>query len=444
MTSIRARMTLGFAVFVALLMLSGCTVLMRQARRAAENRGRDLLSVAVAHTSHEANEPENRRDSLLRVVKASQGEFATGNLTLLIVDAQNRVLWRSRRHAPAWPPRSDEAARWRLKTWTRNGQTLVAALPWTSIAEDLHEDILRLWALGALLVGAASCGAWFLVGRTLSPIERLAVQAETVSTERLRARLQAPSPDAEIVRLVGTLNGLLDRLSLEARVRGRFYASASHELRTPLQALLGSLDVSLSRPRSAPEYERALQEAQSQTERLTVLVQDLLRLNQLETQPAPPCAPLNLADICERVLSSLQELAASRGIDICADLPDVDACAPSSHVEMLCRNLLENAVKYASPNSTVRVTLQPHSTPNGSATLEVFNACDLPPDTEVASWFEPFMRPDVSRAETGGNGLGLAIARAVADANGWTLHLERVGKIAPNGVMGVRVVVRFE
>ena len=88
-----------------------------------------------------------------------------------------------------------------------------------------------------------------MVGRTLSPIDRLSRQAAAASVESLDVRLAAPSRDAEVVRLVATLNGLLQRLSDAAESRGRFYAAASHELRNPLQALLGHVEVTLDKER---------------------------------------------------------------------------------------------------------------------------------------------------------------------------------------------------
>src|SRR5207302_7423918 len=147
--------------------------------------------------------------------------------------------------------------------------TLVIFQSWREIAQGRAVQKLELLLLSLFAVLGVAGGAWLLVGQTLSPIHRLAVQASAASVEKMQVRLKAPSRDAEVVDLVDTLNGLLSRLAETAAVKGRFYAAASHELRTPLQALSGHLEVALSRGRTAEEYETFLQEASKQAGRLT-------------------------------------------------------------------------------------------------------------------------------------------------------------------------------
>ncbi len=100
---------------------------------------------------------------------------------------------------------------------------------------------------------------------------------------------------------------------------------------------------------------------------------------------------------------------------------DANLEAPSAHVEMLLRNLVENAVKYATPGTALHVELL--DSPD-KARFEICNACELPPDAHSDEWFEPFFRPDDSRnSQTGGNGLGLAICRSICASNGWKITL---------------------
>jgi two-component system OmpR family sensor kinase len=352
------------------------------------------------------------------------------DLAMLVVNAQGRVVAQSSASVPAWPLHGDA---WRTVTIPSGTQTIVIALPWHKTEQALRARALLLLGLSTLVVAAAAAGAWFLVGRTLSPIDHLARQAQAASTESLRVRLDAPSPDAEIARLVTTLNDLLARLEKTAAARGRFYAAASHELRTPLQALTGHLEVALSRPRSAAAYEAALCESHAQAERLTSLVQDLLLLNLLDAVTShPPGVLLDLADICERELSSLRPLAAERGLQVQLSLPETcEIIAPWTHATMLVRNLLENAVKYATPGGIVRTQLQ-------GSTLTVWNECAPVVGWDADKYFEPFFRPDAARnSQTGGNGLGLAICKAIADTNGWELSLSQEDR-------GICAVVKFQ
>lgn len=206
------------------------------------------------------------------------------------------------------------------------------------------------------------------------------------------------------------------------KARGRFYAAASHELRTPIQVLLGEIDVAKSRPRTVEQHETVLAQLQSHSERLAMLVQDLLQLNALEMRQSQPARePINLRFWVERAFEQQGAALEARQLYLEPRIEDAWLEAPPTHVEILLRNLLENAVKYASPNTflNVRLTRKPDE-----VIFTVWNACELPSGCEVEAWFEPFFRPDASRSShTGGNGLGLSICRAICDANGWDITL---------------------
>lgn len=406
----RARMTLLFALFVALLMLLGGAAVQRREERRAEKRTSEILSVARQRAQAELGDAEEKQRGLLQAILSDKDEIAAGGLVLMVVE-DGKVIWQSRRHAPRWP---DAGTDWRA-------QTLVIAREWQPIAEELRETALSLWELGALVVVSTALGAWFLVGRTLSPLDRLAAQAQNAGIESLQVRLETPSSDAEMRHLTATLNDLLARLEREARARGRFYAAASHELRTPLQVLLGEIDVAKSRPRTVAQHESVLIQLQSHSERLASLVQDLLQLNALEMGQNPaPREPINLKFWVERAIEQQSAALAARGLRLHSALEDVTLEAPPQHVEVLLRNLLENAVKYAAPIPAPPLEIQVR----GGA-LCFWNAAQTAPEAKMSEWFEPFFRPDASRnSQTGGNGLGLAICSAICRANSWEISLQ--------------------
>ncbi len=454
--SMRARMTALFALFVALLMLAGGATVQNREERRAEKRTREILSVALERARAELADAESAnaitnanatakakladarqpRKSLLQAIMSDKAEITAGGLILMVVE-DGKILYQSRRRVPRWPARD---ADFRVKTLEWNGQTLVLAHEWEPIAEELRETATSLWELGALVVIATAFGAWFLVGRTLSPLDKLAAQAQRAAgTESgiasLQVRLATPSSDAEMRHLTATLNDLLARLERDADARGRFYAAASHELRTPIQVLLGEIDVAKSRPRTALQHEQVLNQLQSHSERLAALVSDLLQLNALEMrQSQPPCEPLNLKFWIELAFSRQSAALEARGLHLECRIADTDIEAPPMHVEMLLRNLLENAVKYATTGTTLGVELKSEAS---GVVFAVWNACELPRDCEVEAWFEPFFRPDAARnSQTGGNGLGLSICRAICEANRWRIALQ-IEK------HGLRAEVRF-
>ncbi len=413
--SIRARMTTGFALFIALLMLLVSVAFYSTTRRGERHNANALLSQATLQMQQELkDEGQARRD--VTAITREASNLRVRDLSLLVVNAQGRVIAHSKGPIPSWPLQGDE---WIATSFPSGNMTVTLALPWNKTERTLRERALLLLGLSTLVVAASAAGAWFLVGRTLSPIDHLARQALTASAEKLRVQLEIPSADDEIARLVATLNDLLARIEQTASTRGRFYAAASHELRTPLQALTGHLEVALSRKRPAEDYEMALSESHAQATRLTTLVQDLLLLNQLDADTSrPPATTLDLADICEIELSHLRILAERRGLNLELSLPaNCEITAPRSHATMLVRNLLENAVKYSAPSCMVHLQIDQH-------TLIIRNECSPTEGWDEDKYFEPFFRPDASRnSPTGGNGLGLAICKAICQSNGWDISL---------------------
>ena len=412
-------MTRGFALFIGFLLLLAWLAFTLYTRHVQR---RDEARVLAGSTKELRGELGAARhlspQQMQRIVTEEGDELRALGGAILVFDGAGKMVATSKKH----PAQFND--NWSQREFFSGNYRVVLGVPRREYSRESRERSALLLALCALVTLASAAGAWVLVGRTLSPIDALAQRAAAASTESLRVQLAPPSRDAEIARLVETLNEMLHRLSETAASRGRFYAAAAHELRTPLQALNGHLEVALSRPRTVAESESALRESHAQAERLTELVQDLLLLNQLEGAASrPPSVALDLADVCETELSHLQALL--RESDASTRTMFSDDCeidAPWNHAVMLMRNLLENAAKYATLGSVIEIEI---ARENGALQLRVFNHCDLP-EGDLARLFEPFYRPDESRnSATGGNGLGLAICRAICDTNGWHVSLQR-------------------
>lgn len=433
LNSIRARMTAAFALAIAAIMLLACGGLIWYSRSSAERNADDLLQSAAGKARHELSDGEERGESWHALREWSEELTGTG-LVLLVVDEHGRTVWQSQRSVPEWPIHN--AHKWRTATVESGDRTYVIGLPWARTDDTLKHHSIVLVVLGLFVVIVASTGAWALVGRTLSPIAVLSREANSSSADSLLLRLNEPSRDAEIVELVATLNGLLARLAETAASKGRFYSAASHELRTPLQALSGHLELALSKPRSAEEYHAVVDEAYLQTRRLISLVQDLLLLNRLDVSAdRAPKETVNLTEICETAVSQMSAVASERKLQLDEALPpSVEVTALPTHADMLIRNLVENAVKYASEGGRVAIEL---AAPPTGVRLAIFNECPPIPVQDLGQLFEPFFRPDLSRqSATGGNGLGLAICKALAVTNGWRISLQQQAS-------GIEAVVEF-
>jgi signal transduction histidine kinase len=236
------------------------------------------------------------------------------------------------------------------------------------------------------------------------------------------ARIDTGRVDREFVAVARTLNETFDRLE-QALVRERQLTSdASHELRTPVTTLVAETRWALDRPRSADEYRRALEVCARQSVRMKTLVESLLTLARLDAGALPPArAPVGLRRLALETAAELGPLAAHRGVAVEVEGGAV-AWVDQVQVHILLSNLLSNAVRYNAAGGAVRVGL---SEIDGCAELRV---ADTGPglDPELAARvFERFWRADPARtARDGGNGLGLAISKAIVDAHGGTIRFE--------------------
>lgn len=433
--SIRARLTATFSLCLALLMIAAVCGLIWYSKSSAE-RNADSLIAAVAKRAMLESSDSKEHYNPSEMIEELGEDLRGSNLALSVTDGSGKVIGKSQRNAPGLSSVHDRD--WRASVVKlENGDTVVVGMPWAKTRNSLNFHAIALLSLGAFVVLIASVGAWFLVGRALTPIPLLARQAKASSADdNLAISLKPPSEDREMVELVDTLNGLLRRVTETAAAKGRFYSAASHELRTPLQALSGHLELALSRDRTKEEYKAAAEEAYVQTRRLIALVRALLFLYQLDSSTALPASePVDLVNTCKRSLSHSRPLIQDRGLRVNVQTPpELSIIAPPSHIDMLVRNIVENAAKYAPEHGLIDLSLT--STAH-AIQLEISNECAAPPNWNVDELFEPFSRPDASRnAKTGGTGLGLAICKAIADANDWELSL-----LSEQGT--IRAVIHF-
>jgi signal transduction histidine kinase len=279
-----------------------------------------------------------------------------------------------------------------------------------NLIEQQHHIRLALTTFMWVLFPAVALGAWIIIGRTLNPLRSLSRQADKSTS----TRLVAPSSDQEMVELVSTINGLLDRIETTAEAKTQFYAAASHELRTPLQALSGHIDTALSKERPEGEYREALVEAQKQTQRLVSLTRDILTLHQLQAQHIGDDEHADVVKSVSIVLDELEPLTEARRLSIDAIMPaEMILRGRQTYSDICVRNLVENAVRYSVHATRVTVRLT-------STELEIVNNVSSAKQVDLQKVMEPF------ESSSGGNGLGIAICRAAAEANGWSLDFYQI------------------
>jgi signal transduction histidine kinase len=415
-------MTAVFCLSIAALMMIATSGFIWYARHTAERNADKLLNSAAQELRLEFPDYKKSLD-IKKLMEEEREDLRPENISLTVVKDNGQVAGSTEGGARTLPLSKKNG--WRTISIRMGRNTVLIGTPWRHVEEELHYHSVVRFFLVTFVTLLAAVGAWVLVGHTLSPIAALSKQASDASTDSLYIHLREPSSDAEIVGLVATLNDLLTRLSETAKAKGRFYSAASHELRTPLQALSGHLELALTRDRSNDEYKQVVEEAYAQTRRLTLLVKNLLLLYRLDSGTAwPALEPGDTASICRQVLIQYRPLMEQRDIRVKTDLQaGILIAAPPMHMDMLVRNLIENAAKYADPGSEIVLGL---SANEGKARLQIFNRCPYDPEWDLDRLFEPFGRSDTSRnSKTGGTGLGLAICKAVADSNRWEFGLRQ-------------------
>ncbi|PYS48373.1 MAG: hypothetical protein DMG13_25625 [Acidobacteria bacterium] len=296
------------------------------------------------------------------------------------------------------------------------------------IVQDMHQLLLVLLLGLPVGVAAAGLGGYSLARRALSPVERMAERARSITAERLKDRLPVDNPDDELGRLATVFNETLTRLELSFEQMRRFTADASHELRTPLTAIRSVGEVGLRGRRDEETYREIIGSMLEEADRLARLVDRLLTLSKADTGQASLSVDIvDLCDLADRVAGQLDVLAEEKqqSIQIVRD------AAPRCNGDPLVLrqallNLVDNAIKYSPVGG--RITIRIAQSP-AEATIDV---CDTGPGipAELQSRiFDRFYRVDKSRSrENGGTGLGLSIAKWAVEVNGGRLTLEKTNE----------------
>lgn len=319
----------------------------------------------------------------------------------------------------------------------------VVGLPVRPVRQNVATMALAVGLLsgaGVLIVGLASA---FLIRRNLEPLRRVAGTARRVTQLPLsrgdvdiseRVQPQDTDPHTEVGQVGHALNDLLDhmgealtaRQASETRVR-RFVADASHELRTPLASIRGYAELSRREKQPVPgDVTHALSRIESEAERMTALVEDLLLLARLDSG-----RPLERArvDVSMLLIETVSDAHAAGPQHIWKlDLPAeaVEVVGDGPRLRQVIINLLANARRHTPAGTVVTAGVRLQRGPQGDAAVVTVtdNGPGIPPDL-VPHIFERFTRGDSARTRTeGSTGLGLSIVDAVVGSHGGTASVE--------------------
>ena len=368
---------------------------------------------------------------------------AVGRYAYAVVDDAGRVLFSSSKdRSPifAADPRSSDIA----YLETRRGKAAISGVSllkevdgrkvWVQVGEDLaHRDVIvddivadffkRVgWITLPMLLSLLAIDI-VIFRRALRPLLNASELAKKINPRRTDIRLPLEEMPKEILPLVQAVNQALDRLEAGFRVQREFTADAAHELRTPLTILRSRVDTLADRGISKVLHK--------DIEGMARIVNQLLDIAELETFSIDPLEKADLRAICAEVAEFAAPLALAQGKNIALSGSD-SAAWVNGNAEMLSRairNLVENAINYSSPGTTVEIVVE------DSGIVRVLDEGPGIKEDERELIFQRFWRRDRRRTE--GAGLGLSIVQRIADTHAATISVEN----RPTG--GARFSLRF-
>lgn len=303
---------------------------------------------------------------------------------------------------------------------------VVAAKPLAPLASSLRKAQLFL-AGGVLVATLLLALIVYAVARTsLRPIQRMAQDAAGIQEAYdLSRRVAVPQTGDEVSDLGRTFNGMLGRLEAAFEAQRRFIADASHELRTPLTAIRGNADLlrQHSERMDATERSEVLDDVATEAERMSRLISDLLALARAQAGEQNRPAPVRFDEAVDGAVRAARGLA--RGHEIVSTPANAPlwVMGDPDRLKQLALILLDNAIKHTPPEGRIWVSVrQEHE----SVELRVVdNGPGIPPE-RLPHLFERFYRGGtLARGrDDGGAGLGLAIAREIAQGYSGTIAVE--------------------
>ncbi|MEV6325647.1 HAMP domain-containing sensor histidine kinase [Nocardia sp. NPDC051787] len=326
---------------------------------------------------------------------------------------------------------------WRALTVRTPEGTTTVALPLTQNTDTVHRLIMLQLIVGAIVLAALAVIAYFMVRRSLRPLRRVESIAAAIAGGDLHRRVPVRGTNTEVDRLSRSLNSMLAQIQRaftateaseeaarrsEERMR-RFVADASHELRTPLTTIRGFAE--LYRQGATEDPGMLMDRIERESQRMGVLVEDLLMLARLDAQRPLELGQVDLLAIASDAVHNARAVVAAghtdgpvRTIELKVEPGEgtLEVLGDEARLRQVLGNLLNNAVTHTAPDAAVTVRLTPAA---DHVLLEVADTGPGLPPEQAERVFERFYRTDTSRTRTsGGTGLGLSIVQALVTAHG--------------------------
>ncbi len=302
---------------------------------------------------------------------------------------------------------------------------------------EVAEFVRVLLIAGVIVIWAAWGLTQQILRWGLKPINSLAEQMSHVKESDIAAmNLQHSDIHLEMEPFVKSWEDMLARLAKAMGEQKRFISDAAHELKTPIALVKSTLQLAQIKKRDAGYYENTIAHALEDVDRFDTLVSQLLELSRIESPTSiTQRGFINMKEVIEEVIEYHKPLLEEKGFFLKPDLCPVEIYGNREQLQCLFNNLIDNAIKYAPPKTTISVAMEMQ---DKSVTITVHDEGGNIPEEECSLLFDRFYRVSKARdRNSGGSGLGLAIAKEIVTQHSGRIHVES------NHDIGTHFVVTF-
>jgi heavy metal sensor kinase len=442
---IRIRLTLWYSLAIAAAMFTIGFISLWMVHRAINDLENEELQQRVRSVRRFVeNRPAGEtRDQLHDAITAAYN-VSHGNKWLQVIDEQGIWIYRSPHVAAAYPtlvlpqqapdagsyftytaesssvraliePISIHGVRYTVQTGLTLNKTL-------AVLSNLRIQLLLLTTIGLLL---SSLAGHFMSRKALKPVAALAAEARRINDRNLDIRLPEPSAKDEISDLSRTLNQMLERIDRAFASVRTFTGNASHELRTPISLMRTEIEVALYRPRDSQEYRAILSRLHEETLRMTNLVENLLSLARADGGAETiALVSIPVDDLFQKVVGNWNDAMKRAMLDFNVEIKGEDlALLGDRHLlPRLLSILLENACKYTPPGGSVKLCA---AVVGSRIVISVVDSgIGIDPGQKPRIFDRFYRATNAGNHAPAGSGLGLALAKWIADRHGTELIVE--------------------
>lgn len=326
-----------------------------------------------------------------------------------------------------FPPRARDASPLRqvtlpvVKFGRFTGELIQVAAPLDSALLTMREIGWVLWITFPLGLALSVVFGYILTKRSLKPVTDISVAAAKLGSDDLSVRLPLTEANDELRQLAKTFNEMLDRLEDAFLRLRRFTGDVSHELRTPLAVLRGEAELALRKERSPDDYRASLKTMVIEANHMTGIIEDLLLLARAESKAvAMSWLELDTADFLSDLVNVVQPVYEAKNVQLrLVNRAGHRMHANPGYLTLALKNILLNAAKHSLPGNSVEFEV---STEPGAVIFQITDSGEGIPADSIPYIFDPFYRVDSARNRAaGGTGIGLSLAMALVKLHNGTI-----------------------